>query len=877
MSSVSACRRRNSKRRRDAPDHALPPSSKQPLMSHAGADAGESSSLDSASDSGADGASATAAAAAASSPPASPRELHFFVRATDSRTIAMHARCDDTVGAVLDHLRACGYGRDLRLLYAGRQLAPEATLAELRLPPDSTLHLAARLRSTQHPHAWQLAAHIAATAGGAESDAASVSAAASSLDELVKEFILSAHRANLGLSRHDRGAADDERAAVAGDHAAEHIDIFLQAGAALALVRLYVSKSPFRFYAERAIKCFVATEPSSLPMDVLVMTAPVLLEFCRLLSLTAGKKELLYRSCRRTLASVLSTRPRLPPSMNSPTGLIEQVLPFARETMDVVLDGLASLSMAVSPIDLDEFSNFFKVMCQQARHWISGEGPMPMNLYNRESEHGDTWISRFYNMSMDMLEKLDDCLKRFEMDLSLSSESIGVTEGQTIWAARSHILIMLTELDFISAIYEDVGHRLKLLLLSHRGPLNALVRCSKRNERLHWLVKHKNILCFEARRNLVFMMLPEGKDDFGDLHEMLIDRSHLLDESFNYIALAKHNELRGGLFMEFKNEEATGPGVLREWFCLVCQALFSPKQVLFSPCPEDKRRFYLNETSAVDPLHLKYFTFAGRIIGLALMHKVQVGVVLDRTLFLHLAGRSITLEDISVADPVKYASCKRILEMDAAEIDNLYLTFSRGAHELGAERVIDLCPGGQDISVNIWNREHYIDLLIKNTFVDSISAQLNHFTQGFTDILVNSERRKEFFECLDLEDLDRLLGGSNDTINVQDWKSHTQYNGYKEKDKQITLFWKVVEGMTIEQKRQLLFFWTSVKYLPSEGFCGLSSKLYIYKTSDSPDRLPSSQTCFYRLCLPPYTSFRTMEKQLHKISEEHMSSSFGTW
>nr|CAB3457400.1 unnamed protein product [Digitaria exilis] len=745
MSAALACLRRNPKRRRDAPDHALPPSSKQPLM--AGADSAESSSSAAASASGADGASASAGAAAASSPPASPREAHFFVRATDSKTIAMHAGWDDTVGAVLQHLGACGYGRDLRLLHEGRQLAPEATLAELRLPKDSTLHLAARLRSTQHPHAWQLAAHIAATAAGAESGPASVPPAAFSLDELVKEFILRGHRANLGLSRHDRGGEDR----ATGDHAAEYLDIFIQAGAALALVRLYLSKSPFRSYAERAIKYFIATDPSSLPMDVLVLTAPVLLEFCRLLSLAAGKKELLYRSCRRSLASVLSSRPKLPPSMNSPTRLIEQILPFARETVDMVLEGLTSMSMIVSPIDLDEFTNFFKVMCQQTRHWISGDGPMPRNLYSRESEHGNTWIWWFHSMSMDVLKRLDECLKRLEMDLSLSSENTGVVESQTVWAARSHILVVLTELDFISGIYEDVGHNLQLVLMAHRAPLNALVRCSKRNERLHWLRKYKNLLCFEARRNLVFMMLPEGRDDFGELHEMLIDRSHLLDESFNYIAQARHSELRGGLFMEFKNEEATGPGVLREWFCLVCQALFSPKQVLFSPCPEDKRRFYLNET------------------------------------------------------------------------------------------------------------------------------QVTHFTQGFADILVNPERRKDFFECLDLEDFDRLLGGSNDTINLQDWKSNTQYNGYKEKDRQITWFWKAVERMPIEQQRQLLFFWTSVKYLPSDGFSGLSSKLYIYKTSDSPDRLPSSQTCFYRLCLPPYTSLKMMETQLQKITQEHVSCSFGAW
>lgn len=88
---------------------------------------------------------------------------------------------------------------------------------------------------------------------------------------------------------------------------------------------------------------------------------------------------------------------------------------------------------------------------------------------------------------------------------------------------------------------------------------------------------------------------------------------------------------------------------------------------------------------------------------------------------------------------------------------------------------------------------------------------------------------------------------------------------------------QAVERMSIERQRQLLFFWTSVKYLPSDGFCGLSSKLYIYKTSDSPDRLPSSQTCFYRLCLPPYTSMKMMENQLQKITQEHVSCSFGAW
>lgn len=90
------------------------------------------------------------------------------------------------------------------------------------------------------------------------------------------------------------------------------------------------------------------------------------------------------------------------------------------------------------------------------------------------------------------------------------------------------------------------------------------------------------------------MMLPEVKDEYDELHEMLIDRSQLLRESFEYIAHADPDALRGGLFMEFKNEEATGPGVLREWFFLVCQSLFNPQNALFIACPNDRRRFFPN-------------------------------------------------------------------------------------------------------------------------------------------------------------------------------------------------------------------------------------------------------------------------------------------
>ncbi|PON33058.1 HECT domain containing protein [Parasponia andersonii] len=88
---------------------------------------------------------------------------------------------------------------------------------------------------------------------------------------------------------------------------------------------------------------------------------------------------------------------------------------------------------------------------------------------------------------------------------------------------------------------------------------------------------------------------------------------------------------------------------------------------------------------------------------------------------------------------------------------------------------------------------------------------------------------------------------------------------------------QIVEEMSAEQRKVLLFFWTSMKYLPVEGFHGLASRLYIYRSSERYERLPSSHTCFYRLCFPPYPTKAMLQERLRIITQEHFGSSFGTW
>ncbi|KAL7211613.1 hypothetical protein ACSBR2_014466 [Camellia fascicularis] len=128
-----------------------------------------------------------------------------------------------------------------------------------------------------------------------------------------------------------------------------------------------------------------------------------------------------------------------------------------------------------------------------------------------------------------------------------------------------------------------------------------------------------------------------------------------------------------------------------------------------------------------------------RVIALALMHKVQVGIVFERVFFLQLAGKDISLEDIHDADPCLYNSCNKILEMDAEMVDSdaLGLTFVREVEELGSRKIVELCAGGKSIAVNSRNREAYVDLLIRHHFVTSISEQVAHFAKGFLICFAN--------------------------------------------------------------------------------------------------------------------------------------------
>ncbi|PWA83878.1 HECT-like protein [Artemisia annua] len=555
---------------------------------------------------------------------------------------------------------------------------------------------------------------------------------------------------------------------------------------------------------------------------------------------------------------------------------LHDLFPFVDELANKLSQGLVSSVDSIigpSSTDVHDFETFSRFVIKAIVDPMALETLIPVHYHCNHPRYNHQ-LSYLYSLFLDLLEKLQTCLAKVGDDIKFNPKF----KRDGGWDQYFSILKLL---HYIAQLYEGAEEIFWTSLKPNKAAFSYIIvnYAKRRDEGYKWILDRKDMTDFKSRRHLVMMLLPEVTHDYDNLHEMLINRSNLLAESFESITGAEIAALHGPMHIGFINEEATGPGVLREWFLLVCQAIFNPQNALFVACPTDRRRFFPNPLSKVDPMHLEYFIFAGRVIALALMRKMQVGIVFSRAFFLQLAGIDVSLEDIKDADPYLYSSCKQILDMDPCVIDQdvLGLTFIWEVEELGSKKVVELLPDGKNISVNSVNRKVYIDLLIRHQFVTSIAKQVSKFAQGFADIVSNEETRKLFYKSLELEDLDGMLHGSESVISVDDWKAHTEYDGYKETDPQICWFWQIVGEMSAEQRKVLLFFWTSVKYLPVEGFCGLASRLCITKTNETIDLLPSSHTCFYQICFPAYPSMTVMQQRLNIITQEHIGCSFGTW
>ncbi|XP_069602149.1 E3 ubiquitin-protein ligase NEDD4-like isoform X3 [Ranitomeya imitator] len=349
--------------------------------------------------------------------------------------------------------------------------------------------------------------------------------------------------------------------------------------------------------------------------------------------------------------------------------------------------------------------------------------------------------------------------------------------------------------------------------------------------------------------------------DIPNRFEMKLHRNNIFEESYRRIMSVKRPDvLKARLWIEFESEKGLDyGGVAREWFFLLSKEMFNPYYGLFEYSATDNYTLQINPNSGLcNEDHLSYFTFIGRIAGLAVFHGKLLDGFFIRPFYKMMLGKQITLKDMESVDSEYYNSLKWILENDPTELD---LRFCIDEENFGQTYQVDLKPNGSEMVVTNDNKREYIDLVIQWRFVNRVQKQMNAFLEGFTELIPI-----DLIKIFDENELELLMCGLGD-VDVNDWRQHTLYkNSYCPNHPVIQWYWKAVLLMDAEKRIRLLQFVTGTSRVPMNGFAELygsnGPQLFTIEQWGSPDKLPRAHTCFNRLDLPPYDSFEDLREKL---------------
>lgn len=192
----------------------------------------------------------------------------------------------------------------------------------------------------------------------------------------------------------------------------------------------------------------------------------------------------------------------------------------------------------------------------------------------------------------------------------------------------------------------------------HREVINALIRQNPEllETSLKPLLKFPRLVDFNNKRRYFKSRIRRLKDAYrGHALRVYVRRSNVLDDSYQQLHRKGSDEMKGRLSVHFQGEEGVDAGGLtREWFSIVSREIFNPQYALFTQCDPGGRTFQPNPNSSVNPEHLLYFRFVGRIVGKALWEDVQMDAYFTRSFYKHILRIPVSYEDIEAIDPDFY-------------------------------------------------------------------------------------------------------------------------------------------------------------------------------------------------------------------------------
>ncbi|XP_027919361.1 E3 ubiquitin-protein ligase UPL6-like isoform X2 [Vigna unguiculata] len=446
-----------------------------------------------------------------------------------------------------------------------------------------------------------------------------------------------------------------------------------------------------------------------------------------------------------------------------------------------------------------------------------------------------------------------------------------VRKGQFVQAIQQRVSIAVSEL--LSQL-QDWNNRRQFTSPSnfHADGVNDLFisQALIENTRANEILKQAPFLIpFTSRVKVYSSQLAAVRQRHGSQavfsrNRFRIKRDRILEDAYNQMSQLTEDSLRGLIRVTFVNEFGVeeagidGGGIFKDFMENITRAAFDVQYGLFKETAD--HLLYPNPGSGmIHEQHFQFFHFLGTLLAKAMFEGILVDIPFATFFLSKLKQKYNYLNDLPSLDPELYRHLI-FLKHYKGDISELELYFVIVNNEYGEQTEEELLPGGRNLRVTNENVITFIHLVANHRLNFQIRQQSSHFLRGFEQLI-----QKDWIDMFNEHELQLLISGSVDSLDIDDLRLHTNYaGGYNSDHYVIEMFWEVLKGFSLENRKKFLKFVTGCSRGPLLGFRNLEPLFCIQSNAaeESLDRLPTSATCMNLLKLPPYTSKEQLETKL---------------
>uniref|UniRef100_A0A9J7YSL0 HECT-type E3 ubiquitin transferase n=1 Tax=Cyprinus carpio carpio TaxID=630221 RepID=A0A9J7YSL0_CYPCA len=305
-------------------------------------------------------------------------------------------------------------------------------------------------------------------------------------------------------------------------------------------------------------------------------------------------------------------------------------------------------------------------------------------------------------------------------------------------------------------------------------------------------------------------------------------------------------------------------GVFDDTITEMCQELQSGVVELLIHTPNSSAdvgsntdRFLLNPAAVSDD-HMVQFRFLGILMAVAIRTKKPLDLHLAPWVWKQLCCIPLGAADLEEVDLLTYRSLQGILHLDSSVINEENFTVmipldSFVAHSADGT-LVPVIPGGHYVPLTFSNRNDYVERALQYR-LHEMDRQVAAVREGMSSIIP-----VPLLSLLTARQLEQLVCGLPE-VSVEMLKKVVRYRDITDSHQLIGWLWQSLEEFTNEERVLFLRFVSGRSRLPSNP-ADITQKFQIIKVDRPVNGLPTAQTCFFQLRLPPYTSQAILAERL---------------